>query len=230
MKRNEKLFDLILNNLTINNKHTIMKVVQKILIALFIALLAAAGQAVATDGNTVVLDEWSIDKAHSNINFSITHFFTPVDGSFEDYSSEIYFDPEDLENSRINVTIPVASINTENERRDNHLKSEDFFNASEWPDIHFESNNIEQTGDNQFVAHGELTIRDVTRELELPFELLGVMDHPMQEGQKVAGITATATLNRTDYGVGVGDWAATAVVGDEVDIELNLELTAPQRE
>lgn len=205
-----------------------MKVVQKTLITLFALLFLAAGQAFATDGNTVVMDEWSIDEAHSNINFTITHFFTPVDGSFEEYSSEIIFDPSDLANSSIDVTIPVSSINTENERRDNHLKSEDFFNAEEWANIHFVSNEIEQTGDNQFVAHGELTIRDVTREFELPFELLGVMDHPMQEGRKVAGITANAKLDRTDFGVGVGDWAATAVVGDEVNIQLNLELTAPK--
>lgn len=204
-----------------------MKTVQKTLTTLFALLFLVAGQALATDGNSVLMDTWSIDKAHSNVNFTITHFFTPVDGSFEDYTSEINFDPEDLDNSSINVTIPVESINTENERRDNHLKSEDFFNASEWPNIQFESSRIEQTGDNQFVAHGELTIRDVTREFELPFELRGVMDHPMQENTKVAGITATASLNRTDYGVGVGDWAATAVVGDEVDIQLNLELTAP---
>ncbi len=204
-----------------------MKVLQKTLITLFALIFAVTGQAVATDGNTVVMDQWSIDKAHSNINFTITHFFTPVDGSFEDYSSEINFDPQDLENSSIDVTIPVESINTENERRDNHLKSDDFFNASEWPNITFQSNSIEQTGDNQFVAHGELTIRDVTREFDLPFELKGVMDHPMQENTKVAGITASASLNRTDYGVGVGDWAATAVVGDEVNIQLNLELTAP---
>lgn len=207
-----------------------MKVVQKTLVTLFALLFFAASQAIATDGNLVEVDEWTIDIAHSNVNFTITHFFTPVDGSFEEYSSEILFDPNDLENSSIDVTIPVTSINTENERRDNHLRSEDFFNAEEWPNIHFESNEIEQTGDNQFVAHGELTIRDVTREFELPFELLGVMDHPMQEGQKVAGISAAAQLNRTDYGVGVGDWAATAVVGDEVNIQLNLELTAPKNE
>lgn len=207
-----------------------MKVVQKTIITLFAILMLAISQAFATDGNSVLSDEWNIDTAHSNINFTITHFFTPVNGSFEEYSSEINFDPSDLENSNIDVTIPVSSINTKNERRDNHLKSEDFFNASEWPNIQFESNEIEQTGDNQFVAHGKLTIRDVTREFELPFELLGVMDHPMQEGKKVAGITASAQLNRTDYGVGVGDWAATAVVGDEVNIQLNLELTAPKED
>lgn len=207
-----------------------MKVLQKTLITLFALTFIAIGHSYATDGNSILMDDWSIDKSHSNVNFTITHFFTPVDGSFEDYTADIQFDPNNLESSSIDVTIPVSSINTENERRDNHLKSEDFFNAEEWPNIHFVSNNIEQTGENQFVAHGELTIRDVTREFELPFELLGVMDHPMKEGQKVAGITASAKLNRTDFGVGVGDWAATAVVGDEVDIQLNLELNAPKNE
>lgn len=207
-----------------------MKVLQKTFIALFALTFIAIGYASATDGNTILVDDWSIDKSHSNVNFTITHFFTPVDGAFEDYTADIQFNPNDLENSSIDVTIPVSGINTENDRRDNHLKSEDFFNAEEWPNIHFVSNSIEQTGENQFVAHGELTIRDVTREFELPFELLGVMDHPMRDGQKVAGITASAKLNRTDYGVGVGDWAATAVVGDEVDIRLNLELNAPKSE
>lgn len=168
--------------------------------------------------------EWEIDKAHSAINFTVNHFFTPVDGTFDDYDATVLFNPEDLENSSIDVTIPVESINTRNDRRDGHLASEDFFNAEEWPNITFVSNTIEQTGENQFVAKGELTIRDVTSDFELPFELLGVMDNPMQEGRQVAGIVAETSLMRTDYGVGVGDWAATAVVGDEVKIQLNLEM------
>lgn len=168
--------------------------------------------------------EWEIDKAHSAINFTVNHFFTPVDGTFDDYNATVLFNPEDLENSSIDVTIPVESINTRNDRRDGHLASEDFFNAEEWPNITFTSNTIEQTGENQFVAKGELTIRDVTSDFELPFELLGVMDNPMQEGRQVAGIVAETSLMRTDYGVGVGDWAATAVVGDEVKIQLNLEM------
>lgn len=169
--------------------------------------------------------EWEIDSAHSAINFTINHFFTPVDGTFEDYDATVMFNPDDLENSMIDVTIPVTSINTRNDRRDGHLQSEDFFNAEQWPNISFESSSIESRGDNQFVAIGELTIRDVTREFELPFTLQGMMDHPMQENTTVAGIVANAKLMRTDYGVGVGDWAATAVVGDEVNIQLNLELT-----
>jgi polyisoprenoid-binding protein YceI len=175
--------------------------------------------------NDVLSKAWEIDTAHSDINFSITHFFTPVNGAFNSYDADIRFDPNDLQNSSINVNIDVASVDTKNERRDNHLQSEDFFNAEKFPNISFESSSIRKNGDNSFVAEGKLTIKDVTTDFSLPFNLLGVMDHPMQENTQVAGITAESKLNRTDYGVGVGDWAATMVVGDEVSIRLNLELT-----
>jgi len=168
---------------------------------------------------------WEIDSAHSDINFSITHFFTPVNGSFNSYNADILFDPNDLANSSIDVQIDVASVDTKNGRRDNHLQSEDFFNAEKWPHLTFKSESIRKTGENSFVADGKLTIKDTTTDFSLPFTLLGVMDHPMQENTQVAGITAETRLNRTDYGVGVGDWAATMVVGDEVTINLNLELT-----
>ncbi len=202
-----------------------MKTIQQTLIITLISLIAFAGNAFATDNDNAAT-AWQIDKSHSAINFTINHFFTPVDGSFDDYEAEVHFDPENLEGSRIDVTIPVESVNTRNERRDNHLKSGDFFNTSEWPAIRFVSHSIESRGDNQFVAIGELTIRDVTLDFELPFELLGVMEHPMRENTLVAGIVADAQLMRSDYGVGVGDWAATAVVGDRVNIRLNLELLA----
>jgi polyisoprenoid-binding protein YceI len=203
-----------------------MESISKIITIILIAFYAISTQASAAERNTDAnATEWEVDRAHSAINFTINHFFTPVDGSFDDYNASINFDPENLEGSRIHVVIPVESINTRNDRRDSHLRSEDFFNSSQWQNITFESNSIEQTGNNEFVARGELTMRDVTREFDLPFELLGVMEHPMRENTKVAGITANAELNRTDYGVGVGDWAATAVVGDRVNIRINLELT-----
>ncbi|MEX0944768.1 MAG: YceI family protein [Balneolaceae bacterium] len=191
------------------------------LIILFAGLQAFAQPQTGNENAT----EWNIDRAHSAINFTISHFFTPVNGTFEDYQATIHFDPSNLDESSIDVMIPVESVNTKNEKRDNHLNSEDFFNSATWENIHFVSNTIEQTGNNMFVARGELTIRDKTHSFDLPFELLGVMDHPMQENTSVAGIVASADLMRTDYGVGVGDWAATAVVGDRVNIELNLELT-----
>jgi len=196
---------------------------------IFLTLILMSGLLFASDKNTKVdATEWEIDRAHSAINFTINHFFTPVDGSFDDYQATVNFDPNNLEESSIDVTIPVASVNTDNERRDNHLNSDDFFNSAEWPNIRFVSERIESLGNNQFVAHGELTIRDNTHSFELPFELLGVMDHPMQDNTQVAGIVASAEIMRTDFGVGVGDWAATAVVGDRVNIQLNLELTTSE--
>ncbi len=198
---------------------------KKVTLYTLTALLFTVFAAFTTvDRNTT---SWEIDKAHSSIQFTVTHFFTSVTGTFDDVEADINFDPANLEESNIDVTIPVESINTRNDRRDGHLKSDDFFNTAEWPNMRFTSNTIEQTGDNSFVARGELTIRDVTRDFDLPFELKGVMDHPMQENTKVAGIAANTQLMRSDYGVGVGDWAATAVVGDEIDITLNLELNAP---
>ena len=169
---------------------------------------------------------WTIDTSHSAINFSIRHFFTPVNGLFDEYDAEVYFDPANLEGSSISVTIPVTSINTRNERRDGHLQSEDFFNAETWPSMQFVSSEVVAgEGENEFIAKGELTIRDVTEPFELPFRLLGVMDHPFQENMLVAGIVSEFQLLRNDFGVGTGDWAATAVVGDEVNVRLNLELT-----
>ncbi|MFO7847062.1 MAG: YceI family protein [Balneolaceae bacterium] len=201
--------------------------IRKTITTMFVMLFAVVSTALigSTDGEDARSTEWEIDRAHSAINFSIKHFFTPVNGTFDDYDANVMFNPEDLEGSMIDVTIPISSVNTKNDRRDGHLQSEDFFNVEQWPNMRFVSNSIESRGDNEFVAIGELTIRDVTSEVELPFTLQGIMDHPMQDNTQVAGITSELQINRTDFGVGVGDWAATAVVGDEVNIELNLELT-----
>lgn len=193
------------------------------ILALFVVFAAAFTTKTANDDEAT---SWQVDKSHSAINFTINHFFTPVDGSFDEYSADVKFDPADLENSSINVEIQVASVNTRNERRDGHLKTDDFFNAENYPSITFVSERITQDGENNFIAHGQITIRDVTKEFNLPFELLGVMDHPMRENSKVAGIVASAELMRNDFGVGTGDWRATAVVGNKVNIQLNLELLA----
>ena len=143
-------------------------------------------------------------------------------GCLTDFCYISHFYHNDLQNSSIDVEIQVSSINTQNEKRDNHLRSEEFFNTKKWSDIRFSSSDIHKTGDNQFVASGEITIRDVTENIDLPFTLLGLMDHPRKEGTKVAGFNASTSINRTDFGVGVGYWAATMVVGDDVVIDINL--------
>ncbi|MCW9707615.1 YceI family protein [Fodinibius salsisoli] len=170
---------------------------------------------------------WSIDKAHSNISFSIRHIFTPITGEFKEYDANVMFDPDNLEESSIDIEIQVSSIDTDVEKRDGHLQSDDFFSVAEYPTITFSSDQITVEGDNEFIAHGELTIKDVTKEVELPFTLLGVQDHPMQENTKVAGVTIDYQLNRNDFNVGAGDWASTAIIGGEVDLNIDLEMTSP---
>ena len=170
---------------------------------------------------------WNIDKSHTNVGFTVKHFqVTPVQGEFKDYDVELKFSPDDLENSSLNVTIDVNSIDTDNERRDGHLKSEDFFNVAEFSTITFASQSIEAVGENQFVAKGELTIRDVTREFELPFTLLGLVENPFQEGVTVAAFQSEFQIDRMDYEVGQGDWVADLVVAHEVDVELLVEVNA----
>lgn len=192
------------------------------LLLLWFVLIAAANLNITTDTNEAPI--WSVDKAHSAVQFKVRHFFTPVPGSFDQFDGVIRFDPNNLDGSSIDVNIAVGSVNTNNSDRDEHLRSGDFFDTAGFPEMHFKSSSIRQTGDNSYVAEGSLTIRDVTREIELPFEFLGAMEHPMRENTTVAGFRAGYKLMRTDFGVGSGSWAMTAVVGDEIDIEILMEV------
>ena len=102
---------------------------------------------------------WNINKSHTSITFEAKHFFTSVPGAFEQYEATIYFDPENLEESSIDVQIDVTSINTKNARRDGHLQSEDFFQSDLYPHITFKSEKIVTIDKNNFEAHGTLSIR-----------------------------------------------------------------------
>ncbi len=199
-----------------------MKALNKITTILALAIFAFSSIALTKYAAT----SWTIDKAHSAVSFEVTHFFTPVNGQFNNYEATVNFNPDNLEESMVDVKIMVNSIDTKNEKRDSHLKSADFFHAEKWPYITFKSTNIERTGEDQFVANGTLTIKDVSKEIALPFTLLGIKDNPMKENTKVAGITASTKLDRTTFTVGTGDWASDAVVGDEVTVDLNLELNS----
>ena len=109
-------------------------------------------------------------------------------------------------------------------KRDKHLQSGDFFNASEFPNISFKSTKIEKKNSKEFLVHGQLTIRDKTKDVLLPLKITGEMEHPMMKGTIILGLATNVKINRTDYGVGTGSWATTMVVGDEVDINIHMEL------
>jgi polyisoprenoid-binding protein YceI len=172
---------------------------------------------------------WNIDHNHSAIAFSVRHFFTPVKGSFSDYEVMLDFDAERPENSSFEVRIAVASVNTGVEKRDNHLRSGDWFEAEKYPYLTFKSTSITRTGANEFLAKGDLTIKDVTQEVEMPVTILGIKDipEPMQEMlggvKRVASFEGGAEIDRRDFGVGVGSWAETVVVSADVEIEITLE-------
>ncbi|MBD3224999.1 MAG: polyisoprenoid-binding protein [Caldithrix sp.] len=172
--------------------------------------------------------KWNVDASHTTIDFSVKHFFTPVKGTFDDFNIDLRFDPNNLEGSSIDAEIMINSINTRNDKRDNHLMSGDFFNAEKFPKMTFTSDEIVKKGQG-YVAKGTLQIKDVKKEVELPFQLLGVKELPEEMSKNFGGIKEVAsfqasyTLDRNDYDVGTGSWAATVVVGDEVNITISLE-------
>jgi polyisoprenoid-binding protein YceI len=182
--------------------------------------------------------KWNLDKAHSSVNFMIMHIMTPVHGKFEDFNIDLHFDPENLEESSIDVTIQAASINTGWGPRDDHLRTADWFDAAEYPVMSFKSSSITSKGEGNFVAKGKLKIKDIETEIELPFKLLGVkqaisadMKQMLGDVDEIASFEVSYTLNREEYNIGTGtSTPGTAakvyreVVGKEVSINIALEV------
>jgi polyisoprenoid-binding protein YceI len=183
-------------------------------------LMIAAGPAPAM---------WNVDVPHTGIEFSVKHFFTPITGQFDDYEIALEYDRENPAQSSVTVRIDVTSVNTGNEKRDAHLLSGDFFDAEQFRYITFESEEIWSPAEGELLARGALTIRDQTHMVDLPIEILGVMDVPAEMQEMLGGVTEIASfstelgVDRSDYGVGAGSWAAAMVVGHEVGINIAVE-------
>ncbi len=172
---------------------------------------------------------WNVDKPHTGINFSVKHFFTPVHGHFQDYEIELRYDAAHPENSAVRVRVDVSSVSTGNEKRDSHLRSADFFRADDYPTITFMSEEVRRTGPDELLVRGPLTIKGKTQTVELPVKILGLLDVPGEMQEMLGGVTQVASfetaiaLDRRDFGVGIGSWAATLVVGGEVGVTIALE-------
>lgn len=167
---------------------------------------------------------WKLDKSHTSVTFSINHFFSKVTGRFTSFDGSFSFSPTNLEGSKAEFSIDVKTVYTEDEKRDKHLQSPDFFDSKAYPKMTFSSTRFEKKSETDYVVHGKITIRNTTRDIAIPFKVTGEMDHPMMKGTHILGLLATCKINRTDFGVGTGSWAATAIVGDEVTIEIPMEL------
>jgi len=180
--------------------------------------------------NGVAGEKFEIDASHSNVLFTVRHMvIAKVTGKFKDFSGTIVYDEKDISKSSVTVTIKVASIDTENENRDKHLRSDDFFNASQDSVITFTSRKIAKQSEG-YVAIGDLTIRGVTKEIALPFTILGTIKDPW--GNKRLAVEASTKINRFDYGV---KWDKTLeggnlIVSKDVDINLNIEAIAKPAE
>ncbi len=169
---------------------------------------------------------WQIDPAHSRVAFAVRHMMvSTARGTFNVFGGEIEYDEQNPANSKIVAQAETASIDTGQEARDQHLRSADFFDADKYPTITFVSTKIEPLGDNEYRVTGELSMHGVTR----PVTFTGQFDGPITDafGLRRAGILATATINRRDFGL---TWhkaieSGGVVVDDKVKLEIELEIT-----
>lgn len=164
---------------------------------------------------------YTIDPTHSEVSFRIRHFASRVRGQFLDFAATIVKD-DDSAASSVELTIQAASIDTNNERRDNHLRSADFFDVEKHPAITFRSTSIRESGENLFEVSGELTIRGVTREVTLPVAFVEEMEDG--RGGFRAGFSTETTLDRKDFDI---TWnrlldRGGTMLGDEVEVEITL--------
>lgn len=169
--------------------------------------------------------KWVFDKSHSEIGFTVTHLLiSEVDGKFNNYEGSITTNGDNLEEMNINFEVDVNSINTDNPKRDEHLRSDDFFNAEQFPKMVFKSTSMKKIKDNHYKLKGDLTIRDVTKQVELDVKYNGSVKDPW--GNTKAGFKITGVLNRFDYNLKWNSLMETggAVVGKEVELKLNVQL------
>ncbi|MBS1566163.1 MAG: polyisoprenoid-binding protein [Bacteroidetes bacterium] len=144
---------------------------------------------------------WSVDKAHSQLNFSVTHLgIAEVGGGFRSFDSKITSSKDDFSDATVELTAEVSSINTGNDQRDNHLKSPDFFDAAKFSTLTFKSKSFTKAGGKKYKVTGDLTLHGVTKTVTLDATLNGTTVHPMNK-KTIAGFTFTGIIKRSDFGV-----------------------------
>ena len=172
--------------------------------------------------------DWDFDPAHTRIGFSARHaMVTTVRGSFNDVEGPVHADLEDMDRSSVEVVLQAASVDTRSADRDTHLRSADFFDVETYPEIRFVSTRVEEVEEGAFVVAGDLTIRDVTKEVAIPISLLGVETDAF--GVLRAGFEGSRRINRRDFGL---EWnmpldSGGVLVSEKITLEF--EISAIQR-
>lgn len=181
--------------------------------------LAVLGLAALIAPAALAADTWSIDRAHSEVSFQVRHIVTNVRGQFTEFDGTIVTDAARPEASSVEFRVKAASVNTQNEKRDQHLRTPDFFAVEQFPEITFKSTAVKPTGKDTYDVTGNFTLRGVTKQVTLPVRFLGAI------GEK-AGFELSTVINRKDYGV---NWNKALdqggfVLSDEVKVSVNLEV------
>ncbi len=186
-----------------------------------LALLALLGLVASSQA---AVEVYKIDQTHSAINYSLRHILSKYTSSFTKLSGDITVDRENLENSSVTATIDVAALTTDSEGRDKHIKSPDFFDVAKFPTATFKSKSWKKTGENTFDITGDLTIKDITKEVVLKTTLLG-FGPGMRPGTLLSGWEATTTIKKSEFGL-AGPAMLQKALGDEVAITINIEAGA----
>jgi len=191
---------------------------------IFVALLT--GLLSAPTPATAAVEKLVIDAVHSEVSFVVRHLVAKTPGRFNEFSGEIMVDPKDPSTLTVNATIQTASIDTNSENRDGHLKSADFFNVEKFPEMTFTSKKVTKNGDRWNVT-GNLTLLGVTKEVTLDTEVLGFQ--PTGKGGTLGGFEARGKINRKDFGM---TWnkaldAGGFVLGDDVEVVIRIESKTP---
>ena len=173
---------------------------------------------------------WTADPAHSTVGFQVRHMMiSNVKGSFDKFAATVEGNPADPSTAKISATIEVATVNTREPKRDDHLRSGDFFDAAKFPQMTFTSTKVEKVSATQAKVTGNLTLRGVTKPVTLDVEYTAPVKSPW--GQTVVGANATGKINRQDFGVAWNKAVeAGPVVSDNVDLILNIEAGRPLAE
>jgi len=179
-----------------------------------LALLPAAGLMAQAPA---AVETYRIDAVHSNVGFRVRHLMSKVTGRFGKVAGTVSLDAKDVTRSSVDVTIDVASVSTNDDKRDGHLRSADFFDAAKYPTITFKSTSVREVAKGRLEVTGVFTMRGVSRTLVLPVTSLGTAADPGKN--VVAGFEAALKLNRQDFGVSYGP----GLIGEEVEIDLNVE-------
>jgi polyisoprenoid-binding protein YceI len=163
---------------------------------------------------------WTMDKNHSKLGFTITHMaISEVEGWFKSFDAKITTTGDDFSNAVVEMTADVKSINTENEQRDNHLRSATFFDVANIPTLTFKSKTFTKVSDTNYKVTGDLTMHGVTKTISL--DVICRTGKNPQSQKSIAGFKITGTIKRSDFGVGTS--MATATIGDEISLLANAE-------